>query len=548
MHQFIYKKEPQAFSIQNIKSFASPVTVLYGGKTGNSKFIAEQLREQFQKYELDPTVISMSDYDVNNLVDEQYLFIVVSTRGEGDPPGQAKAFHKHLFGKQVGQLPHLNYAVCALGDSSYEHFCQTGKDIDAQLEKLGAKRYASLVRCDLSFKANAESWASSLLNKFQNRRNGDLLDLKFGTPELGPTFTLRVKDKYPLTSKKSTCEINHLILQTDHPDFTYQPGDSIRIKPKNPYSLVVKIMVLQDYSPDTIVRYNDKKKSIEELLVTKLELTNLSADVIKAYQQHTGNEELKSLLNNESELFNYLQLADVYDMLHDFPSSIEAQDLCEILNKMNRREYSIASSSSETPDEVHLCVKQFNYSLFGRDRIGACSSYINKGLQADSSLKVQLIPNNDFRLPEDEVPIIMIGAGTGIAPFISFMKERNAVKSNAKNWLIFGEKYREHDFLYQEELESFVKAGILNKMDLAFSRDGAKKVYVQDILSLQGKEIYQWLENGAHLYICGSIAMGRSILNNLLLLVQEEARCSKEHASNYIEDLKQTSRLHEDLY
>ncbi len=548
MSQFIYKKEPQSFSFLNIKSFASPVTVLYGGKTGNSKFIAEQVREQFQKYELDPSVISMSEYDVNNLADEAYLFIVVSTRGEGDPPGQAKAFYKHLFGKQVGQLPKLNYSVRALGDSSYQHFCQTGKDIDAQLEKLGAKRYTSLVRCDLAYKAKAESWVSSLLNKFQSRLNGDVLKIKFGTPALGPTFTLRVKDKYPLTSEKSTCEINHLILQTDHPDFTYQPGDSLSIKPKNPYSLVVKIMVLQDYSHDTIVRYKDNKMSIEELLVTKLELTNLSEDVVKTYQEHTGSEDLKSLFENETELFKYLQLADVYDMLHDFPSTIEAQDLCQILNKMNRREYSIASSSMETQDEVHLCVKQFNYSAFGRDRIGACSSYINKGLRVDSSLKAQLIPNNDFRLPATEEPIIMIGAGTGIAPFISFMKERNSVKSKANNWLIFGEKYREHDFLYQEELESFVKSGILNKMDLAFSRDGAKKVYVQDILAFQGREIYQWLENGAHLYICGSIAMGRSVLNNLLSLVQEEGKFSKDDAYNYIEDMKQTSRLHEDLY
>lgn len=548
MAQFIYKKKPQSFSFQNIKGFASPITVLYGGKTGNSKFIAEQLKEQFQKYELYPSVISMNDYDLNQLPNEKYLFIVVSTRGEGEPPSQAKAFYKHLFGKQHSHLPNLNYSVCALGDSSYQNFCKTGKDIDSQLKKLGAKAYIPLIKCDLAFKTKAEFWASSLLNKFQNRLNGDKLDLKFGTPETGPTFTLRVKDKYPLTSKQSTCEISHLILQTNHPDFTYQPGDSLRIKPKNPYSLVVKIMLLQNYSHDTIVRYKDKKKSIEELLVTKLELTNLSKDVLKAYLQHTGNKDLQSLLKNESRLFKYLQLADVYDMLHDFPSQIEAQDLCLILDKINRREYSIASSASKTPNEIHLCVKQFNYSLFNRNRIGACSSYINKGLQVNSSLKAQLIPNNNFRLPEDDKPIIMIGAGTGIAPFISFMNERNTLNSKANNWLIFGEKQKKHDFLYQKELESFVKNGILNKMDLAFSRDKAKKVYVQDILALKGKEIYQWLENGAHFYICGSIAMGKSVLRNLLLLVEKEGKYSKNEAYYYIENMKQSLRLHEDLY
>jgi len=548
MTQYIFKNQPQTFSFQNIKSFASPITVLYGGKTGNSAFIAKEIRNQFQKLELDPAIISMSDYDVNNLSKEKYLFIVVSTRGEGDPPDQAKQFYKHLLGSKAPQLLNLNYSVCALGDSSYQYFCQTGKDIDKRLEQLGAKRYVDIVTCDLAFKTQAEIWASSLINKFQNRVNGELATLKFGDHSLGPTFNVNVRDKYKVTGRQSQCEIQHLVLHSDHPDFDYKPGDSVRIKPKNPYSLVVKIMIKQGYSHETIVRYKDKKKSIEELLVTKLELTSLSEGVLRSYLTYTGNEKLRHLCLNKEKLKEYLLLADVYDMLSDFPSSVEANDLCQILTKIKRREYSISSSSKETPTEVHLTVKQFNYSAFGRDRTGACSSYINKGLQLGSSLKVQIIPNEEFRLPPDDLPIIMIGAGTGIAPYLSFMKERRALVSKGKAWLVFGEKHREHDFLYQDELEGFKKNNFLTHLDLAFSRDAKQKVYVQDKILEKGKDFCLWLDKGAHLYICGSIVMGKAVVATLIELLQKERGLDKIQAVEYLDNLKQCERFHEDLY
>lgn len=548
MGQYIYKNQIQSFSFQNVKGFASPITILYGGKTGNSAFIANEIYTEFKKYELDPTVISMDQYDFSNLEDEKYLFIVVSTRGEGDPPGQAKAFYKHLFGKNAPKLPNLNYSVCALGDSTYQFFCQTGKDIDRQLEKLGASRYVSLVTCDLAYKSKSEFWASSLLNKFQNRLNGDVVNLKFGTHSLGPTYTVNVKDKYRLTSEESLSEISHLVLHTDHPDFTYKAGDSVSIKPKNPYSLVVKIMIKQGYSHETIVKYKGKKKSIEELLVTKLELTCLSESVLCDYLAHTNNIDLRILCENKNELFKYLQFADVYDMLSDYPSKIEAQDLCQILNKIKRREYSISSSVSETPNEVHLTVKQFNYSAFGRNRVGACSSYINKGLQEGSSLKVQLIPNEEFRLPEDDLPVIMIGAGTGIAPFLSFLKERKAKEGNGDNWLIFGEKNRAYDFLYRKELEGFKEEGLLDHLDLAFSRDQEEKYYVQNVLKEKAKTICAWLNRGAHLYICGSMAMGKSVNKVLVQILQNHNKIDKEEVLDYLEKLKEDFRLHEDLY
>ncbi|WP_372646008.1 sulfite reductase flavoprotein subunit alpha, partial [Ancylomarina sp.] len=522
MNTYIYKAKPQAFSIQNIKSFASPITILYGGKSGNSAFIAERMRCQFQTHELEPAVYSMAEYDVNNLVNEKFLFIVVSTRGEGDPPGQAQQFYKYLMGSKAPKLPNLNFSVCALGDSSYKFFCQTGKDIDKQLGILGAKQYIELTTCDLAFNAKAESWASSLLNKFQNRVNGDVVDLKFGNNSVGPTFSVTVKDKFRITGEQSTSEISHLVLQTDHSDFTYQPGDSVSVKPKNPYSLVVSIMIKQDYTPDMIVKYKDKKKSIEELLAVKLELTKLSEEVLRAYQIHTGDENLKELMENKERLYNYLKQADVCDMLCDFPYQIEASELSQILSEIQRREYSISSSVSDTPNEVHLTVKQFNYSAFERDRIGACSSYINKGLQLGSSLKVQLVPNEEFRLPADDLPIIMIGAGTGIAPYISFLKERKAKDASGDNWLIFGEKQKDCDFLYQNEIEVLEDEGILTRLDLAFSRDQAERIYVQDRLKEKGKEVFDWLEKGAHVYICGSIAMGKDVKQKLVGLLQSE--------------------------
>lgn len=548
MTSYILKHKPQSFSLSNIKGLSSPITILYGGKTGNSAFIAEQMRLQFQTHELQPSVYNMSEYDVNNLENEKYLFIVVSTRGEGDPPGPAQQFYKHIFGSEVSKLPNLNYSVCALGDSSYQNFCQAGKDIDMKLKALGAKPYADLVTCDLAFNSKAETWASNLINKFQSRKNGDVLAIKFGANSVGPTFTVKVKDKYRITGDKSSSEIQHLILHTDHPDFTYQAGDSVSIKAKNPYSLVVKIMIKLNYSPDTIVVYKNKKKSIEELLAVKLELTKLSEDVLRAYQLISTDENLKQLLKDEQKLHAYLKQADVYDMICDYPYAIDATSLSQVLTKVQRREYSISSSIKSTPKEVHLTVKQFNYSVFDRDRIGACSSYINKGLQAGSELKIQIIPNDEFRLAPDDVPIIMIGAGTGIAPYMSFLKEREAVGATGENWLFFGEKEREYDYLYQNEIEHFKSEGVLTCLDLAFSRDQEDKIYVQNRLKENGQLVFNWIEKGAHFYICGSIALGKDVKQNLIELLQDEGKMSVSEALFYLEHLKEESRYHEDLY
>ena len=548
MTSYILNNKPKAFSFSSIKGLSSPITILYGGKTGNSAFIAEQMRLQFQTHELEPSVYSMSEYDVNNLENETYLFIVVSTRGEGDPPAQAQQFYKYLFGSKASKLPKLNYSVCALGDSSYQNFCQTGKDIDMKLKALGASRYSELVTCDLAFSSKAENWASSLINKFQNRCNGDVLALKFGVNSLGPTFTVKLKNKYRITDNKSSSEIQHLILQTDHPDFTYQAGDSVSIKPKNPYSLVVKIMIKLDYSPETIVVYKDKKKSIEELLAVKLELTKLSEDVLKAYQLISADKNLKQLLANDKNLHNYLMQADVYDMICDFPYPIDANSLSHILTKIQRREYSISSSIKSSPNEVHLTVKQFNYSAFDRERIGACSSYINKGLQIGSELKIQIVPNDEFRLPPDDSPIIMIGAGTGIAPYMSFLKERMTTNTNSNNWLIFGEKQQAYDYLYQDEIKAFRNEGLLTRLDLAFSRDQEEKIYVQTRLKEKSQEVFKWLEKRAHFYICGSIAMGKDVKQNLIKLIQENGNIDEIQALSYIENLQKANRYHEDLY
>ncbi len=548
MTSYILNTAPKAFSISNIKGISSPITILYGGKSGNSAFIAEQMRSQFQAYELEPAVYSMAEYDVNNLENEKYLFIVVSTRGEGDPPAQAQQFHKYLLGSKVPQLPNLHFSVCALGDSSYQHFCQTGKDIDMKLKALGANRYSQLVTCDLAFNAKAEEWASTLINKFQNRLNGDVLSLKFGNNSVGPTFTVKVKDRYRITSNDSASEIHHLVLQSDHPDFTYQAGDALSIKPKNPYSLVVKIMIKLDYSPETMVVYKNKKKSIEELLAVKLELTKLNEEVLRAYQTHTGDTNLRDLLENEEELHDYVRKADVYDMICDYPFAIDANRFCQILSKLQRREYSISSSIRSTPDEVHLTVKQYSYSVYNRDRIGACSSYINKGLQVGSSLKIQFIPNEEFRLPAGDSPIIMIGSGTGIAPFMSFLNERRARGAKGNSWLIFGEKQKDYDFIYQNEIEKFKEEGILKRLDLAFSRDQREKIYVQDRLKEKGREIFDWLEKGAHIYICGAIAMGNDVKTNLIELIQKKGLMNGAQALSYLETLQQESRYHEDLY
>ncbi len=546
MNSYILNQKPKTFSFKNIQGLSSPITILYGGKTGNAAFIAEQMRIQFQKYELEPAVYNMTDYDVANLENEKYLFIVVSTRGEGDPPSQAKPFYKHLLGLKTAKLDKLNYSVCALGDSSYAHFCQTGKDIDVQLSALGANKYSELITCDVAFNSEAENWTSLLINKFQNRIDSNVLNLKFESNSVGATFTLKVKDKYRITNEKSSSEIQHLVLQTDHPDFNYYPGDSISIKPKNPYSLVVKIMILQDYTHEIIVRYKDKKKSIEELLATKLELTCLNENVLRKYLAYSKNDVLQMLCENEVERFKYLQFSDVHDMLSDFPSSISAQDLCEILNKIQRREYSISSSIADTPNELHLTVKQFNYSAFGRDRVGACSTYINKGLRVDSIVKAQIIPNEDFRLPEDDSSVIMVGAGTGIAPYLAFLRERRAKQSSGKCWLIFGEKQKKYDYLYEKELNEFQQEGVLNNLDVAFSRDQKEKVYVQNLINDKGTELLEWLKHGAHFYVCGSIEMGREVKKTVIDILTNNADMTKKDAINYFESIQE--RYHEDLY
>jgi len=521
------------------------IVVLYGSHSGNSEFIAKEAQKYLKKNGLSATACDMAKYEFRKLTNEKSVLIVVSTQGEGDPPDSARKFYKNLFAENAPLLTNLQFAVCALGDSSYEHFCKTGKDIDKRLEELGAIRFHQRVDCDVEFHQAASGWVSEVLGKYAGKI--DSVPVQINTENLHPTYPAIVKEKLRL-NEGSLSETYHIALSVDDPDFHYLPGDTIGIFPENQAELTDQILKQLNLSPEMVISFENKLIPLRKLLTTQFELTAISKKLLENHQQLTQNPELEKLLTDEKKLQDYLRHHDVLDVLVEFPFLGNPEDLVAVLRKLQPRYYSNASSQRKHSGEVHLIVKLVQLEQNGRIRSGACSSYLNRWIEVGQKINIQLIPNEQFRMQTGEVPMIMVAAGTGIAPFRAFLEEQENGNIQGKNWLIFGEKHRDFDFFYQKEWERWVKNNQLTRLDVAFSRDQAEKIYVQHKIEEQANEFYQWLNQGAHVYICGSVAMGNEVMQAICRVIQTAGGKTEKEAIVYWENLINENRIHQDLY
>jgi sulfite reductase (NADPH) flavoprotein alpha-component len=530
--------------------------ILYGTHTGRSKTIAGQLAAKLAGRGVEAVSVALDDYKTRQLPTETNVVFIVSTHGEGEPPAMAEDFYGFITGKRAPQLPNLNYSVVALGDKSYKLFCKTGIDIDQALSKLGAKPILPILTLDVDFDEEIERWIADFADVFADIPAVSVQSGVSGNALKGELYSRRnpfhatVIDKAKITGRGSDKEVYHVELSLDGSGIAYEPGDSVGILANNPPELVEAILKHSGFEGTELVTIKEGIFSLKEALSEHLEITVLNRDVIQKYQEKAGNSELQKIMEDEKLLDQFLYGHDVLDLLEEFQFPLSAQDLADVLRAFPARLYSISSSQAAVGDEVHITVATVRYSNKGRRRGGACSTYLTDRIEVDSQVSVFIEKNPAFKLPEnEETPIILIGAGTGVAPYRSFLQHREANNLKGKTWLFFGERRFHSDFLYQVEWQKLLKEGYLEKIDVAFSRDQEEKIYVQNRLVEKQEEVFEWLKNGANIYLCGDMKqMARDVQKTLLQIFETQGGMSEEKALEYLKTLKKEKRFQSDVY
>lgn len=537
------------------------LTILYGSHTGNGKKIAQQAAEAAAARGLAAEVRDMNDYPTRQLAQEQNLLVIVSTHGEGEPPVAAEELHQFITGTRAPKLPKLRFAVLALGDKSYLQYCQTGKDFDQKLAELGGTRLLDRVDVDVAFKAPAAQWIEQVFNQLTvsggatAAATAAVSAAVVAEPVAEYTaenpWPAKVLDSIQLNGRGSDKETYHLELDLAGSGLHYAPGDALAVVPRNHPPLVEEVLLAARLSDTTPVQLDGETLPLAAALASRRELTVLTRDVLERYAALAPHAELRSLLADPARLQPYLYGRDVADLLAEFQTDqLTAQALADTLRPLPSRAYSIASSLLVHPDEVHLTVSAVRYEAHGRRKHGVCSSFLADRVAVGDAALVYVQPNEYFRLPAaGETDIIMVGAGTGVAPFRAFVEERVELGAAGRNWLLFGNPHFTTDFLYQAEWQQHLKRGGLSRLDVAFSRDQAAKVYVQDRLLENSRDVFGWLENGAQLYVCGDkTRLGSAVQTALAQVVQKEAGISADDAAAYVKNLRKQRRYLEDVY
>lgn len=538
------KAEPEIFA---------KLTILYGSETGHSHELAEKLAEKAANKNIMANVINMYDYEPKEIAGEENVAIIVSTHGEGDPPDMAAGFYKFITGKRSLKLEKLSYSVLALGDKSYKHFCKTGEDIDKAIKSHGAFRITPLVKCDVDYEVNAEIWMNNFLLNIVPSKKSENQENKPAEPVIEYSkknpFMATVLEKVKLTGDDSDKEVYHLELSIEDSGLSYEPGDSVGIFAKNPESLVEQILEKTGFDPEYRIVLESGEMSVKEALTYYFEITVVNFDTITKYYERTKNEELGKLLNDEKLLDEYLYGHDLLDLLEDFPFAWNVNKLAEILRQMPPRLYSVSSSQDIVGDEIHAIVSVVRYERKNRLRNGACSSHLADNIEIDDQIPVYIEKNPLFKLPPNGSKLIMVGAGTGVAPYRAFLQQRESDNKPGGTWLFFGDRKFNSDFLYRDEWQKWLESKHLEKMELAFSRDQQEKIYVQHKLLENQQEIYNWLEEGAHFYLCGDMkSMARDVNKTLLEIIKTQGGVSIEKADEYVKKLKREKRFQQDVY
>ena len=538
------------------------LTILYGSQTGNAKAVATKVKVAAEQQGIVVKLADIGSYKTTALAKEKYLLIVTSTYGEGEPPESAVAFHKFLFSKKAPKLDGLKYAVLGLGDTSYEFFCKTAIDFDEQLAALGAKRLHARADLDVDYAAQAASWTETAVLAFapelkQASGSAQVIAWPGATATAGhdsayhkdTPFAAELSVNQKITGRDSTKDVRHIEISLADSGITYQPGDALGVYFLNDDKAVEAILTATGLDGSTEVQLAGQTLTLKTALTEQLELTQSYPSFVEKYAQATATSELLELVKDKAALRQYLENRQTLDVILQNPAPLTAQQLVDALRKQQPRLYSIASSQAEVGDEVHLTVGVVRYDAFGATHLGGASGFLAERLEEGAVVKVFVEHNDNFRLPDHETPVIMIGPGTGIAPFRAFLQERDQAGATGQNWLFFGNPHFTQDFLYQVELQDYLKRGVLSKLDVAFSRDQAQKVYVQDKLRLKAEEIWTWLQQGAYLYICGDgNKMAKDVHQALLDIAQQQGGFSAEQAEQYFDDLRQAKRYQKDVY
>jgi len=539
------------------------LTILYGTESGNSEALAEKTAKAAKSKGAKVQTLNMSDVKPADLQKAENLLVIVSTWGDGEPPEAAEAFYKAFMEEKV-DLAKVKFSICALGDTSYDKFCQTGKDIDTRLEALGAQRVLDRADCDVDFDDTYDVWVSSALEKIIVSTGGaDAAPaVGFGGFSAAPAVTYDKKNPFPaeviesviLNGEGTAKETIHLELDLEGSGLEYESGDALAVVPTNADDVVNPIIELTGFAANTKVELKGEGEvALLDALRSYLDITAVSKAVLKKYNELAANAELTALLADDAKekLKDWIWGRQIIDVLEAFPvKDLTAQQLVSVMRKLPPRLYSIASSPNAHPGEVHLTVAAVRYNSHGKDRKGVASTFIADEAKVGEKVKVYVHKNKNFRLPSDEnTPVIMVGPGTGIAPFRAFIEERGESGNAGGSWLFFGDQKYNFDFLYQLELQDHLKSGALTKLDVAFSRDQPEKVYVQHKIKAQAEEIYAWLEKGAHFYVCGDASrMANDVQEALIEVIQEQGGKTREESEAYIDALKKDKRYQRDVY
>ncbi|GLR76598.1 assimilatory sulfite reductase (NADPH) flavoprotein subunit [Aliivibrio sifiae] len=543
---------------------AGKLSIIYASQTGNAKGVAEALKEEASASGISVELFDASDYKGKNLAKETHVIIVASTNGEGEAPDNAIELHEYLQSKKAPKLDNLKYAVIGLGDSSYEFFCQTGKDFDAYLSKKGATPFIERIDLDVDYEAPAADWRKQALEKVKetlstgdDSKNGQVVQLPVGqaahshsqySKQNPYTATLLASQK--ITGRDSGKDVRHIEIDLEDSGLTYQPGDALGVWFENSPELAAAILKQIGLTGEELVEVDGESISLQKALVEKYEITSANPQQVAKFSELSGSKKLEKLAQDKDKLRQYAGNTQVIDLLSEKKTKLTAEQLVGLLRRLTPRLYSIASSQTEVDEEVHLTVAVVEYQQGDDTRFGGASSFLSHRLEEGDEVKVFIEHNNNFKLPQDDnTPVIMIGPGTGIAPFRSFVQERDNRDAEGKNWLFFGDRTFTQDFLYQVEWQKYLKSGVVNQLDVAFSRDQQEKVYVQHRILGHSAQVWQWLQDGAYIYVCGDATrMAKDVHDALITIVEQQGKKNREEAEQFVNDLRKAKRYQRDVY
>jgi sulfite reductase (NADPH) flavoprotein alpha-component len=526
---------PQAKTMA--KNIVRKITIVYGTETGNSKRLATDFAAKAKKSGINAKVQGLDQYRLTDLSKEEFLLTVMSTHGDGEPPEAAQKFYDFVHQNEL-KLSGLKYSVLALGDSAYPLFCKAGEDVDEQLNKLGANRIAPLQKCDVDYDIEADEWFSNVIHALN--QSSQAQSSLISTPVVKKSSAKKICNgrllaHVNLNDIGSNKETFHIEIEAE--EVQYLPGDSIGIIPENKKEIVEKIIAITGINGATNLDYKDELISVYDLLHKKLNILNLPERVVKKYAAIVQQEIPATKI-------------DLVDLLKIYSVKDEKQfvEIVKILEPITPRLYSISSSPEAHPGEVHITVAKNCFEINHEIHYGLASEFLSL-LNEENQLQFYVSPNNNFRLPAEDKDVIMIGPGTGIAPFRSFLWERDSTGASGKNWLFFGEQHFVSDFLYQTEIQNWHQTNLLTKIDTAFSRDQQKKFYVQDKIHKHGAEFFEWLEAGSYVYLCGTKEpMSKDVEDTIVTVIEQFGRKTKEEAEKYLNDLKDAGRFLTDVY